>query len=213
MLAETLGIRKVYTFPVGSVFSAFGSSLLEVVHIYEYCLAGQAHLTNGRLALGGWFRELLDHARKDIVGEALGTDYLRFRIQIEVADDRGITTVFETDVTQNQESLDSPGASETNGAVIMARLKAIITAATPLLEVLPSMIKTETRPALMGERSVFWSDAAENTPIYRGESLSAGTSLQGPLIIEHAYTTIAVPRGWLYRIDAVGHGIMERGPG
>jgi N-methylhydantoinase A/oxoprolinase/acetone carboxylase beta subunit len=147
-----------------------------------------------------------------MVGEALGTDHLRFRLQIEVADDKGITTVFETDVTQNQESLDSPGTSETNGAVIMARLKAIIPTATPLLEVLPSMIKTETRPAPMGERSVFWSDAAENTPIYRGESLPAGTSLQGPLIIEHAYTTILTPRGWCYRIDAAGHGIMERGP-
>lgn len=212
MLAETLGIRQVYTFPVGSVFSAFGSSLLEVVHVYEYCLAGQAHLTNGRLALGGWFRELLDHARKDIVGEALGTDHLRFRLQIEVADDKGITTVFETDVTQNQESLDSPRTSETNGAVIMARLKAIIPTATPLLEVLPSMIKTETRPAPMGERSVFWSNAAENTPIYRGESLPAGTSLQGPLIIELAYTTILTPHGWCYRIDAAGHEIMERGP-
>jgi N-methylhydantoinase A/oxoprolinase/acetone carboxylase beta subunit len=94
----------------------------------------------------------------------------------------------------------------------MARLKAIIPTATPLLEVLPSMIKTETRPAPMGERSVFWSDAAENTPIYRGESLPAGTSLQGPLIIELAYTTILTPRGWCYRIDAASHEIMERGP-
>ena len=212
MLAESLGIRQVYTFPVGSVFSAFGSSLLDVVHVYEYCLADQVHLTNGRLALGGWFRELLDQARKDIVGEDLGTDHLHFRLQIEVADDKGITTVFETDVTQNQESVDLPGAAEMNGAVIMVRLKAIIPAETPLSEALPSMIKTETRTAPTGERSVFWSDVAENTPIYRGESLPAGTSMQGPLIIEHEYTTILTPRSWRYRIDAAGNGIMEREP-
>jgi N-methylhydantoinase A/acetophenone carboxylase len=78
------------------------------------------------------------------------------------------------------------------------------------LEILPPTIKTESPSALMDERSVFWTDVAENTPIYRGELLSVGTALQGPLIVEHEYTTILIPRGWCYRIDAAGNGIMER---
>jgi len=211
-LAETLGIRQIYNFPVSSVFSAFGSSLMEVVHVYEHCLAGKGFLRDGRYALDGWFRELLEHARRDIVGEALGTDNLRFMLQIEVVDEGGRRAVFETDVTQDQESLDLPCAPKTNGEVIMARLKAIIPMVTPALEILPPIIKTESSSPLMGERSVFWTDVAENTPIYRGELLSTGTFLQGPLIVEHKYTTILIPRGWCYRIDTAGHGIMERRP-
>jgi N-methylhydantoinase A/acetophenone carboxylase len=118
--------------------------------------------------------------------------------------------VFETDVTQDQDLFELPRAPAVNGAVIMARLKAIIPAETPSLEVLPSMVGAKSRPALKGERSVFWSDAEERTPVYRGESLSAEATIQGPLIVEHEYTTILVPRGWRFRIDAAGHGIIER---
>ena len=209
-LAETLGIRRIYNFPVSSVFSAFGSSLMEVVHVYEHCLAGKGFLRDGRYAFDGWFRELIENARKDIAGEGLGTDNLRFKLQIEVVDDGGRRAMFETDVTQDQESLDLPGATKNNGEVIIARLKAIIPLVTPPLEILPPTIKTESPSALMDERSVFWTDVAENTPIYRGELLSVGTALQGPLIVEHEYTTILIPRGWCYRIDAAGNGIMER---
>ena len=211
-LAETLGIGQIYNFRVGSVFSAFGSSLMEVVHIYEYCPADQVFLRDGTYTLDGWFRDLLENAIKDIAGEALGTDNLGFRLQIEVADEGGRRALFETDVTEDQKSVDLPAALTTSGRVIMARLKAIIPMVTaPAGTVLP-IIKNESLSALTGKRTVFWTNVAENTPIYRGELLSAGTSLQGPHIVEYEYTTILTPRGWCYRVDAVGNGIMERGP-
>src|SRR5439155_749128 len=37
-VAERLGISQVYVFDLGSVFSAFGSSISDIVHVYEHGL-------------------------------------------------------------------------------------------------------------------------------------------------------------------------------
>jgi N-methylhydantoinase A len=58
-----------------------------------------------------------------------------------------------------------------------------------------------------GARRVHWGAVADwqETPIYQGPAISSGAQIEGPAIIEHPGTTIALPPGASALIDEAGH--------
>ncbi len=54
-------------------------------------------------------------------------------------------------------------------------------------------------------RQVYWGEEWTGTPIFDGPALAAGARVEGPAIIEHPGTTIALPPGARAAVDDAGH--------
>jgi N-methylhydantoinase A len=60
------------------------------------------------------------------------------------------------------------------------------------------------------ERSVYFDDGFVECPIYRRGDLAAGTSLDGPAIVEEFGSTTVVFPGWTLQVDGHGNNVLER---
>lgn len=67
--------------------------------------------------------------------------------------------------------------------------------------------------ALKGQRkAIFSADGKQvKTPVYDGEKLGAGATIEGPAIIEEVTTTIVIEPGWTAKLDASGSYLITSG--
>jgi N-methylhydantoinase A/oxoprolinase/acetone carboxylase beta subunit len=76
---------------------------------------------------------------------------------------------------------------------------------------LPQLGEQPGRPPLKATRPVHWGRASANelieSEIFQLESVAAGSSIDGPAIVEHAATTFAIPPGRRATLD--GHHIFH----
>jgi N-methylhydantoinase A len=66
---------------------------------------------------------------------------------------------------------------------------------------------TDSTSARVGARPVYWGTEFVDTPVYDGRVLGAGAAIDGPALIEEAFTVVAVAPGWRCELDA--HGSYE----
>jgi N-methylhydantoinase A len=66
---------------------------------------------------------------------------------------------------------------------------------------------TDASAALVGSRDVYWGTEFVATPVYDGRQLGAGASIDGPALVEEAFTVVAVAPGWRCTLD--DHGSYE----
>lgn len=65
--------------------------------------------------------------------------------------------------------------------------------------------------ALTGYRKAFFEDAFKNVPVYDGLQLAAGSTLDGPAIVEQQTTTVVVQPGFRLTCDEFGNYLMHKG--
>ena len=86
-VAEKAGLSSVRIFSLGPVFSAFGSSVSDIVHVYERALPAES-VTDATAAR---FRQILDEmktdAAKDLLGEGIKPHNLSYTIEFEISRD------------------------------------------------------------------------------------------------------------------------------
>jgi N-methylhydantoinase A len=60
------------------------------------------------------------------------------------------------------------------------------------------------------ERPVYFDEGFVDCPIYRRRDLGAGTSLDGPAIVEEFGSTTVVFPGWGLLVDGYGNHVLEK---
>ncbi len=73
-------------------------------------------------------------------------------------------------------------------------------------------VDRETADAAAPARSRdVWDGAAwRETPVYERTALASGAMVDGPCVVEEAFTTLAIPNGWRARMTAAGDLVAER---
>ncbi|MFQ5516714.1 MAG: hydantoinase/oxoprolinase family protein [Acidimicrobiia bacterium] len=179
-VAERLGIANVYLSPHGSVFSAFGSSTLDVVHTLEEAPAGRD--------VASVAAELAENALSDIEVEGLDQD--------------NVTLTYETDAPDGETTTtDDPGSLPGEAALV----RVVTTASVPHPD-LPVEPTTDGSPVATSERTVF----GRPRPVYRREELQPGSTVTGPALVEAEDTTYDVPKGWKLSVDEHRIGQLRR---
>lgn len=180
-VAERLGARTARFFRYGAVYSAFGSAISDVVHVYESGLTGADHLASAGASMA-------DEAARDLRGE--GFDPAGATLEWEVRSD---TASAQATDGEPQALLESLGGTPT-----LLRL----TARYPLPRIeqpeLDAADATETsgRTTYLG-----------GTPCY-DEAAVVARELAGPLIVDGARHTWLVPPGWQMATDAHGDALL-----
>jgi N-methylhydantoinase A/acetophenone carboxylase len=228
-------IKKAVTFPFSPVFCAFGSSTMDIMHVYEVSKKltlmspGTQELTQEFTVFNRTVEELLEQARKDLVADGLDPNSASFVLELDMLyggqfhvkralsprlslqSTEDVAAICEAFKKEFSEAF-SPFVVNPEGGVFVDSfiLKAIVPVQQINLPRLP-LEGADASAARKGERLAYWADAKDYrpTPVYAYELLRPGNRLEGPAILEGEYTTVVVPPAMRFSIDERGLGILE----
>jgi N-methylhydantoinase A/acetophenone carboxylase len=213
-------------FPFSPVFSALGSSVMDIMHIYEssrrYMMmepATKAFNTNYD-EFNDTVAALVEKAKKELEGEGLSAEKVVFKLELDM--------LYGGQVHRKRSSspllhIQSPEDME---AVYQAFEKEFSETFSPLVVhpeggcyvesfIVTASIPTEPPPvpsydlegpdpsgAQKDTRLCYWGNGGfEDTPVYDYLDLKPGNEITGPSIMEAEYTTVVVPPGYSIKID------------
>jgi N-methylhydantoinase A/acetophenone carboxylase len=229
-------IPKAITFNFSPVFCAFGSSTMDIMHVYEASKKitlmepGTQKLAEDFAGYNSAVEKLIVQAKQDLVADGLGVDAAGYVLELDMlyggqfhvkrtlspklslhsaADVLAVCAAFEKEFSEAF----SPFVVNPEGGVFIESfiLKAIVP--TKKIE-LPRLKLEGSNPSAAGkgERPVFWSEAGgfQATPIFAYELLRPGNIVEGPAVVEGEYTTLVVPPSMRFSMDDRSLGILEK---
>jgi acetophenone carboxylase len=185
-VADRLGARAARLFRLGNVYSAYGSSISDVVHVYESAVTGTA--------LEPITDRLAGEARRDLRGEGFDSRYAS--LEWEVRSSTG---------SVRSEGEEPGGVVATlEGAPTLVRL----TARYPLPRLAePELDGSGSAVATGARTSSFGTDG--ELPTYDASDLT-GSELRGPLVADGGSYTWLVTDGWSLSTDARGNAALRK---
>jgi N-methylhydantoinase A/oxoprolinase/acetone carboxylase beta subunit len=229
-------IPKVVIFPYSPVFCAFGSSIMDVMHVYEISkkMPFIAPVTQQPAldyrAFNETVQTLIDQAKKELEAEGLPVEKAVFTLELDMlyggqinskrTSTPGLKIENEEDLWRFYKQFEkefseafSPLVVNLPGGVYIETfvLKASVPAQPLVLPTLPEAT-AGVHIAEKGSRMAYWPEIGESvdTPVYDQARLRPGHIITGPALIESEYTTVVVPPGLKYSVDEYGLGIMEQ---
>lgn len=216
-IARKCGIRKIYTFPFSSVFSAFGLSTVDVSHTYETRLLNGASTSGGALVeeVCAHVERLKQVSYRDMRGEGFQVEDVQFELILEGKKDQQYETY---SLHLNKEASDLPREIErwlsdlerggVDGPFDLLRLKASV----PIHHYqFHPVLRTDQglEQAKKGVRTIGWNGEQIEATVYDAYRLQPGDAFAGPALIESDDTTILIPPYARYRVDQYRNGILE----
>jgi N-methylhydantoinase A/acetophenone carboxylase len=228
-------IPKAVTFAFSPVFCAFGSSTMDIMHVYEVSKKltlmepGTQKLSNEFSVFNETVENLIEQARRDLTGDGLNLNDASFVLELDMLyggqfhvkralspllaihsgeDVRAICDAFNKEFSEAF----SPFVVNPEGGIFIESF--ILKAIVPTKKVeMPKMTLEGHSPtaARKAERPVYWppEKGFRTTPIFTYELLRPGNVVEGPAIVESEYTTLVVPPAMCFSIDERGLGILE----
>jgi N-methylhydantoinase A/acetophenone carboxylase len=220
---DNLGFHQILISPYSSVFSAFGSSTTDLLHMYTKHVRitlcdGVDYLTDFD-AFNQVVKENMEFARRDIQGEGFSPDDALFTLDL-LGDEElsGVRISMENLFLQSSSDVQricrefrkAIGSQVKKVTVSTIVLKAVVPMPHFELKKKPLTSQDPTR-ALKTKRSVFWSPEVGHiaTPVYERDRLSPGNLVVGPAIIEAQDTTYVIPSDRSLYIDEFSNGITK----
>jgi N-methylhydantoinase A/oxoprolinase/acetone carboxylase beta subunit len=228
-------IQKAVTFPFSPVFCAYGSSTMDIMHVYEtskkltLMTPGSQQLTQDYATFNTTVESLLEQAKKDLLGDGLDPEKAAFVLELDMLyggqfhvkralsprmslysgeDVRAVCDAFNKEFSEAF----SPFVVNPEGGVFIESF--ILKAIVPVRKIeLPKLTLEGRDPsaARKGDRPAYWPDRKDfaETPVFAYESLRPGNVVAGPAIVESEYTTLVVPPPMHFSIDERNLGILQ----
>ena len=228
-------IPTAVVFPYSPVFSAHGSSVMDVMHIYEnsrrYILMEPAtrNFSTNYDDFNSVVDSLIERAKKELAGEGMPVEEAVFRLELDMlyggqvhrkrssspvlqvnseADMKAIYDDFE----QEFSNAFSPLVCHPDGGVYVESfvLTASIPSEVPEIPEYP-LSGPDASQALRTKRQCYWGNSGfEESAVYDFSKLEAGNEINGPAVLETEYTTLVVPPDFVCRIDEHLFARIER---
>lgn len=186
-VADRLGSTTARSFRFGHVYSAYGSAISDVVHVYESALPDGASVDEVGASLAG-------AARRDLRGE--GFDASQATLAWEARSDTDRVRAAQEEPAGLVDNLD--------GTPRLLRLTAVYP--LPSLEQ-PELAATKSADPTGSRPSTYGGDGA--LPTY-GASTLPGATLDGPLLVDGGSYTWLITDGWSLDVDTRGDAHLTR---
>ncbi len=222
-------------FPFSPVFSALGSSLMDIMHIYEqsrrYTLMEPVtkKFNTNYEQFNSIVESLINRAKKELAGEGLPLDQVVFRLELDmlyggqvhrkrssspvlfIRSEDDMTAVYRDFEKEFSETF-SPLVVHPEGGVYVESF--VVTAVIPSIKQESRKYKSEgpdPAPARKKSRECYWGNGKYcQTEVLDFGMLKAGNRVLGPSILEAEYTTVVLPEGFVCNIDEHLFGRIER---
>ncbi len=222
LVADALGMTRVFVHPLAGVLSAYGMGLADQIAMREASIelaldeAGLAAARERLAALG-------DAARSEVAAQGVAQSSIVLRPQVHVRY-QGTDTALVlplADLAQLQVSFEA--AYQQRFAFLMAARALVIEAVS--VEAVGAgerfdVVATGEEPAQHTPapiENVFMHCDADDAPagwraagLYRRESLAAGAHINGPAVIAEKNATTVVEAGWAATLHGAGHVELQR---
>jgi N-methylhydantoinase A/acetophenone carboxylase len=227
--AEAAGMSRVVIFPFSSAFCAYGSSTMDVLHVYErsrrlpLLTAGTGDWLDDYEAFNDVVDALRELARRDFAGEGFDPEQIRYTLELdmkfggqlnvkrvaapllEVGSEDDMKSIYGAFEREFSEAYSPLGLNPDAGVEIEALvLKATLPQPDDPVparghDTDESAARTGLRPALFSAEQ-----GRVDTPVYEMARLSPGSAFPGPALIESDDTTVVVSPGWDCQVDDRG---------
>ena len=230
-------LSHIITFPFSPVFCAFGSSTMDIRHVYEQSCRIQILEAGGKQWLKDYpsfnrvIERLRELAQRDIRGEGLPVDRALYELELDIKfggqlnikrtvsprlvlqSDDDVKALYEKFVSAYSRAYSPISVFPAGGVEIHNFiLHAIVPRPKPDLPRYRLHRQTPYITAVKKPRPVYWPEFGDfrETPIYEDGSLEPGNVIAGPAIIEAPDTTTVVPHGWNYTMNEFRAGIIKK---
>ena len=228
-------VPKAVMFPAAPVFCAMGSSIMDIVHMYEQSrrMVFMEPLTEKIAVDAQAFNEtveaLIARAQADLVSEGLRLDEAQYSLELDmlyggqvnlkrassprlrIDDAQDAQAIYDAFEREFSEAF-SPLVVNKPGGVFLDNFVLRVTVPTWKPDVAEYPLQSpDPKGALIGQRKAYWPEtgAYADTPIFQFEQLQPGNVVTGPAVVEAELTTIVVPPSQKFAIDKHGLGILE----
>jgi len=211
-VAQRAGISDIVLFSLGPVFSAFGSSVSDISHVYErsfhLVLNGDADVSR----LNRLIDEMRSTGMRDLLGEGIKTEGTDGSLELELSQSgrpnltvRSAQTHFES-VGDLRRQL---GSELPKGDVAIELVRLRVKKAIAKRSVVPPRREVTTAPSL-GKRKVSYGSNSGEATLYKWESAGSGNPIAGCAVLESTSSTYFVPEGWSLQIDPHGNARLSK---
>lgn len=228
-------VPKAVVFPAAPVFCAMGSSIMDIVHLYErskrmvFMEPISEKLVIDRAEFNALVREMIDKANQELVSESLRPEEAKVSLELDMlyggqvnvkrtscpvlaiesdADARAVYDEFEKEFS----AAFSPLVVNRPGGVYLDNfvLRVTVPVKKPPIAEYP-LQGADASHARIGTRPAYWPEleSTVETAIYKFESLEPGNEVIGPAVLEAELTTVVVPPGRRFSVDRHRLGILE----
>lgn len=215
-VAERAGLNSVYVFSLGPVFSAFGSSVSDISHVYERALPNPAISEESVAGMRRMLQEMKDEGIQDLLGEGIRPESMSYALEFEVAgkDRHSMPVACPESALRSANELQTAIESRSGvprGAlsIDLFRLRVKKEMPKPRLAEQSSQ-GPDSSHARVGKRQVSWGSRSGEAQIYRWESLRPGNRVEGCAVLEGMNTTYFIPEGWTMAVDGYGNAKLTR---
>jgi N-methylhydantoinase A/acetophenone carboxylase len=233
--ADYANVKRIITFPFGSVFNAFGASTMDIMQTYEtgthltlYESRSDEYLSDYE-SFNSVVEDLSERAVRDMKEEGFGEDDVTFSLELDciyanqlhptrclsptmqLESEGDVKAVCEAFNDAYSESY-SRGATFPEGGIQLENFK--LNAIVQLDDLTPpsaELVGEDPSSARKESRGVLWNidEGFEQTPVYDRGRLEPGNVVNGPAIVEATGTTYVVSPDKEFRVDEYNNGIME----
>ena len=228
-------VPKAVVFPSSPVFCAMGSSIMDIVHLYEqskrlvFMEPMSERIVIDREIFNSTISGLIEKAQRELVSEGLPLDEAVYSLeldmlyggQVQVKRMRSPLTQIKSDEDAQRiyqafedefSAAFSPLVVNKPGGVFLDNfiLRVTVPIQKPELPDLP-LKGEDPSGAKLGTRAAYWPEISDHadTAIYSFERLQPGNRIIGPAIVEADLTTVVIPPRSTFAIDKHGLGILE----
>lgn len=216
-IADILNVATAYCFPMSPVFSAYGSSRMDVSHLYEVSVPS---VSEEAVDVGEFFQPMKEEAQRDMLGEGFEPANVNYETHAGVSlEDNPQTKAYlplsvdevakSDEITARGEEKLSLTDSRDQGRIVWDTIRMKATAPTPHPELTKPNYDGPYNPkSTSSSRSVWTGKIFENVPVYEAGGLTSGDLIVGPAIIESEFTTIFVTNLRDVQVDGANNMVL-----
>ncbi len=218
LVAQSLDIPDAIVFGIGPVFSAFGSAISDVVHVYERGLRADVRTRDGARAFEDAVGAMRRIAARDLDGEGFDVASATVAIEAEMTDGAHQALTAVVDVTQlpregyiaallrEYDKLAAKDADRTRAIVQAVQLKTSYSLAK---HELPKRPADSNVAEASGNRVIAVNGKVVAADVYDWDELRGGATIVGPALASGATMTALVLPGWALHTDEFGNGRLR----
>lgn len=201
LAAEQLGLSKIFlSFGLGPVFSAFGTAISDVVHVYEKSIPVNGEEPDRLKQVGTIVSELFALARRDLESEGFDPGKARFSAELD------IDNLTVPSIALPCSGSDMPTLPNFREAVVRGKIEFPVPSFNPT-------ITSENRHGILTPvetREIWIGDSTEQVPVYDSSALQPNDEIVGPAVVSGGSLSCLVPLRWRLGVDEFGNGVMVR---
>lgn len=215
LIADTLGMKKIFLHPYAGVLSAYGMGLADVRAIREGGV--EQPLTQALVPKLQQLMEYLETQASNEIDEALSQVEVIRKANLKYEGTNSILTVnFADDVVVMRQEFESEHKSR-YGFIQLEKTLIVESSSVEVIHKMdtpeePLVIRTrplDEVPISVETVKMFTAERWHDTPIYRREDLQPEDILNGPAIVVEKISTIVVEPNWQARLSAQNHLILQ----